>query len=190
VRSLCVVTFRMESIPAAELVSRGYDARKENRLTDAKKWFSAAVERCKKANDRPLLAQALCGLGQIERDMGNSAPALKHYSDAVALRRTQDDPLLLAHTVRHVADILRSQGQLANAATCYEEALGIYRKHEETPPLDLANAIRGYALLKADLGDPDEATFLWHEAMALYAECGVQAGVAESQSQIAFLMGR
>jgi tetratricopeptide (TPR) repeat protein len=97
---------------------------------------------------------------------------------------------MLAHAVRHVADILREQGQPAKAAPFYEEALEIYRNHEEAGPLDLANAIRGYALLKADLGDPDEATFLWHEAMALYAEAGMQAGVTECQSQIAFLMGR
>jgi tetratricopeptide (TPR) repeat protein len=180
----------MMSNPAAELVERGYEARGEKRLADAKNCFAQAVERCRKANDRLLLAQALSGLGQIERDMGNSVLALRHYGDAVALRRTQDDPLMLAHAVRHVADILREQGQPAKAAPFYEEALEIYRNHEEAGPLDLANAIRGYALLKADLGDPDEATFLWHEAMALYAEAGVQAGVTECQSQIAFLMGR
>jgi tetratricopeptide (TPR) repeat protein len=180
----------MMSSPAAELVSRGYEARKEKRLADAKSCFAQAVERCRKANDRLLLAQALSGLGQIERDMGNPVQALRHYSDAVDLRRTEDDPLLLAHSIRHVADILREQKQLAKSATCYEEAIEIYRSQKHTPPLDLANAIRGYALLKADLGDPEEATFLWHESMALYAEAGVPAGVAESQSQIAFLMGR
>jgi tetratricopeptide (TPR) repeat protein len=181
----------MEPIPPAELVSRGYEARKENRPAEARDLFATAVERCKKSNDRLLLAHALCGLGQIERDLGNAGEALKHYGAAVELRRNQDSPLLLAHTVRHVADILREQqGQPEKAMLCYEEALEIYRGHAETAALDLANAIRGYALMTADLGDPEEAAFLWHEAMALYAECGVQAGVAESQSQIAFLMGR
>jgi len=180
----------MESIPPAELVSRGYEARKENRPTEARDLFATAVERCKKSNDRLLLAHALCGLGQIERDLGNSAQAINHYGDAVAVRRTLDDSLLLAHTIRHLGDILREHGQLDKAAPCYEEALEVYRKDEQTRPLDLANTIRGYAHLKADTGDDEEATLLWHEAMALYAECGVQAGVAESQSQIAFLMGR
>jgi tetratricopeptide (TPR) repeat protein len=180
----------MMSSLAAELVSRGYEARKEERLADAKRCFAQAVDRCRKANDRLMLAQALSGLGQIERDMGNPLQALRHYSDAIDLRRTEDDPLLLAHSIRHVADILREQKQLAKSATCYEEAIEIYRNQERTPPLDLANAIRGYALLKADLDDPEEATFLWHESMALYAEAGVPAGVEESQKQIAFLMGR
>lgn len=180
----------MDSIPASELLARGYEARGERRLADARHCFATAVERCQKANDRQLLAQALSGLGQIERDLGNAAQALRHYNDAVALRRSQNDPLALAHALRHVADILREQKQSAKAEPVYAEALGIYRADEKTKPLDLANTIRGFALLKADLDDPEEATFLWHEAMSLYAEAGVQAGVTESQSQIAFLMGR
>jgi len=180
----------MMSIPPAELLSRGREARSERRLEDARDYFAQAVDWCRKANDGVLLAQALCGLGQVERDLDNPAVALRHYNDAVALRRREGDPLLLAHAVRHVADILRGAGQLEKAAPCYEEALELYRTHEQTPPLELANAIRGYAILKADIGDPEEATFLWHEALGLYAEAGVEAGVAESQSQIAFLMGR
>jgi tetratricopeptide (TPR) repeat protein len=180
----------MESTPPAKLLSLGHEARSEKRLTEARDYFARAVDHCRKANDKVLLAEALCGLGQIERDLGNAGAALKNYAAAVELRRNQDAPLLLAHAVRHVADILREQRQPKESAPLYEEALAIFRNHEQTRPLDLANAIRGYALLKADAGDPEEATFLWHEAMALYAECGVQAGVNESQSQIAFLMGR
>jgi tetratricopeptide (TPR) repeat protein len=180
----------MESLPPAQLLSLGHEARSEKRLKDARDYFARAVDGCRKANDKTLLAEALCGLGQIERDLGNTGDALKHYGAAVELLRGLDAPLLLAHAVRHVGDILRGQGQLAKAAPCYEEALAIYRGHDETPPLDLANAIRGYALLKADLVDPEEATFLWYEAMGLYAGCGVEAGVAECKSQIAFLLGR
>lgn len=180
----------MTTVLAAELLLHGQLARSEKRLADAKKYFAQAVERSRKINDRILLAQALSGLGQIERDMGNAAAALKHCNDAVDLRRGEPDPLLLAHALRHVADILREQRQLVQANACYEEAIDIYRKHEQTPPLDLANSIRGCALLKADLDDPDEATFLWHEAMALYAAAGVDSAIAECQSHIAFLMGR
>jgi hypothetical protein len=83
-----------------------------------------------------------------------------------------NDPLALAHTIRHVADIHRVQGNPQLAEPCYDEALGLYRANAATPPLDLANAIRGLALLKNDKA-------LWAEARDLYASLDVQAGVDE-----------
>jgi tetratricopeptide (TPR) repeat protein len=171
------------------LLELGYQARREDRLAEAKACFTEAVGICGAAGNKAMLARALTGLGQIERDLHETAAALGHYEDAVAIYRTLDDPLVLAHTVRHVGDILRSQGKLELAAPCYGEALKIYRRHEETPPLDLANAIRGYALLKASTGDKGEAARLWQEAGVLYAAVGVEVGVAESERQVAQLTG-
>ncbi len=180
----------MMSSPPAELISRGFEARREKRLADARKLFSAAVDHCRKANDKLLLAEALAGLGQIERDEGKAHGALKHYGEAVELLRKEGDERRLAHAIRHVADIERGHGNVAKAAASYKEALALYRAHEETPALELANAIRGYALLMGDCGDQEEAKYLWYEAKALYEQAGAAAGVAESQSHIAFLMGR
>jgi tetratricopeptide (TPR) repeat protein len=171
------------------LLELGYQARREDRLAEAKACFAEAADLCRAAGDGAMLARALTGLGQIERDLHETAAALGHYEDAVVIYRTLDDPLVLAHTVRHVGDILRNQGKLELAAPCYDEALEIYRRHEETPPLDLANAIRGYALLKASIGDKEEAAKLWQEAGVLYAAVGVEVGVAESERQVAQLTG-
>jgi tetratricopeptide (TPR) repeat protein len=94
---------------------------------------------------------------------------------------------MLAHTVRHVGDILQDQAKLDLAEPCYREALDIYRCHPETPPLDLANTLRGYALLKGAQGRAQEASLLWLEARTLYMETSVAAGVTESERQIARL---
>ena len=169
------------------LLKEGYQARREDRLAEAKGCFTQAVDLSRTANDEAMLAKALVGLGQIERDLHETDAALRHYEDAVAICRKFDDPLSLAHTVRHVGDILRNQERLELAAPCYEEALEIYRRQAETPPLDLANAIRGYALVKAGTGDKEEAAKLWQEAGGLYAAVGVEAGVAESEPQVARL---
>jgi tetratricopeptide (TPR) repeat protein len=170
------------------LIEQGYQARRENRLADAGQHFLEAVRLCRGGDDRILLARALTGLGQIERDLGRLHPALEHYSEAAGLFRIGDLPLVLAHTVRHVGDILRNQRELALAAPHYEEALAIYRQRAaETPPLDLANAIRGYALLKADSGETAAAIELWQETRQLYISVGVKAGVDEAESQLARL---
>jgi len=135
-----------------------------------------------------LLAGSLIGRGQIERDLKNNEAAVQHYSEAIALYRSSGHPLRLAHTVRHLADILRGMRSIESARALYEEALQVYREHVETPPLDLANAIRGFALLRGSAGERDEARILWQEARALYASLNVPAGVEESEAQLDQLM--
>lgn len=180
------------------LLNQGYQARKEHRLDDAKAIYTEAVEQSRQANDPPQLAQTLKLLGGIERDLGNTAAALDLYQQAVAIQRDLEAPLSLAHTIRHVADILRESGQTSEALPRYEEALSIYRHHPETNTLDLANTLRGFALLKTTLRETEAAITLWQEVGNLYnqvwqepgspfTQADLQPGIAESQRQIALL---
>jgi tetratricopeptide (TPR) repeat protein len=166
------------------LIESGYEARGAGRLEDAKQLFAQAVELSRGSADMRLLARSLTGLGQIERDLKNSVQALQHYQEAASIHRGLPDPLRFAHTIRHVGDILRNEGSVAQARPCYEEALTIYRDHHETSHLDLANAIRGLALLKGDAGEREQAMSLWQEAKGLYNAANVQPGVEESDAQI------
>ncbi len=96
-------------------------------------------------------------------------------------------------------DAYRRAGQAALAESCYIEALSIYRGRDDTPPLDLANAIRGFAVLKDEANAIEEAQSLWQEAHDLYVKVseapditeswrsGVLGGVAESASRLALL---
>jgi tetratricopeptide (TPR) repeat protein len=169
------------------LIAQGYAARKEHHPEHAKLCFTEAITLSKTTNDRSALARALAGLGQIERDLHDHSAARRHYEESVAVYRTFDNPLALAHTVRHLADILRGQGDHELAEACYAEALEIYRQHENTQLLDLANTLRGYALLKTDNNEKEEALQLWREARDLYSQCNVEAGVVESDRQLALL---
>jgi hypothetical protein len=65
--------------------------------------------------------------------------------------------------------------------------LRIYRDHPETPPLDLANALRGWALLKESMGEIKPAREQWQEAGKLYADVHVEVGVAESKRRVELL---
>jgi len=179
----------MTSTPQT-LLDEGNQARRAGQTADARMHFAAALEMSRNAGDRALVARSLAGLGQVERDLGNLDAARKHYQDAAGFHRALGDVLSLAHALRHAGDILRKMKNTDQAAPCYTEALAIYRDHRETPPLDLANTLRGYALLKGDVGEDEESTMLWLEARHLYEQEGVQAGVSESQSHLAFLMGR
>jgi tetratricopeptide (TPR) repeat protein len=174
-----------------KLLRQALQARRDHRFDDAKRDLIEAVALCRAAGIGAELARALADLGQIERDLGHGDAALRHYEEAVSIYRVEGDALKLAHTVRHVGDIHRQAGRAELAEPCYHEALSLYRCHDrghaETPPLDLANAIRGLAILKFDAGDASAARALWEEARNLYAATGVEAGVKESDRRLALL---
>ncbi len=146
---------------AETLLMQGHQARRERRMDDARRIFAEAVTAARLSKDRPWLARAYTELGRVERDLRETEEALRHYEEAAGVYRRLDEPLRLAHTVRHIGDILREDGKPEPAWSCYREALEIYRAHPETSSLDLANAIRGYALLQEELGETIEALALW-----------------------------
>jgi tetratricopeptide (TPR) repeat protein len=113
--------------------------------------------------------------------------ALESYQNAATIYRGRNEPLALAHTVRHVGDIQTELGLLTEAEASFQEALSIYRSHSVTKPLDLANAVRGHAVLKQTAGDKLNAKLLWEEAHELYRALNIDAGVAESSRHIAEL---
>ena len=121
--------------------------------------------------------------------IGSYANVLK-YKLAVASARKVNDPLRLAHTIRHLGDAYYYAKRFDLSEPCYVEALSIYRQREDRRPLDLANAIRSFAVLKDEVGAPEEAMRLWHEARDLYTSLNVPAGVAESAARLALVTHR
>ncbi|MBC8167429.1 MAG: tetratricopeptide repeat protein [Bryobacteraceae bacterium] len=162
--------------------------RRENRLDDARGYLLEAVK-ISRRDELADLARSLTGLGQIERDRLRMDLARQHYEEATAIYRAEGDALRLAHTIRHLGDIHLDEQRPALAEPCYVEALSIYRNHEDSAPLDLANAIRGFALLKQNVGEIEDAKSLWEEARDLYSAVHVDAGVRESTRRLALLNG-
>jgi len=104
------------------------------------------------------------------------------YEEAVALFREVGDPLALAHTIRHLGDVYLEQGRPDLAEPCFHEALALYRTHEHSSSLDLANAIRSLAVLRWE-----QSKALWEEVRDLYATLGVEPGVKESAARLGAL---
>jgi tetratricopeptide (TPR) repeat protein len=129
-------------------------------------------------------AEELIEEGYAARNGGKLDVALDRYRAAAEALRCVVQPQRLAHTVRHVADIERQMGSLDAAEADYFEALAIYRDDSRTGKLDLANTLRGYALLREARGDLKAASEMWSEAGKLYADVGVQAGVDEAERRV------
>ena len=172
---------------SGKLRVRAHQARRENRPHDARQDLIEAVALCRREGNGIELAGALADLGQIERDLHCNDAALKNYEEAAAIYRAAGDVLDWAHTVRHIGDILRNMGRKDLAEPYFRTALDLYRGDARTAPLDLANTLRGYALLMDDNGESVRAKPLWQEARDLYAAVGVDAGVKESSRRLALL---
>ncbi|MGA8742357.1 MAG: tetratricopeptide repeat protein [Terracidiphilus sp.] len=171
------------------LLERGRIAKRERRLEDAMDLFRRALTESSAGDNRALCATLLEELAYVERNLRELEAAEAHYRASAEIYRSLGNPLKAAHTVRHAADILREQNKPEQAASLYAESLAIYRTHKETSPLDLANAIRGFALLKEKTGDLEQAFRLWSEASELYGLTGIDAGVSECRARIESLFG-
>ena len=106
-----------------ELFARGCQARREDRLADSRAIFIGVVRKASIEADRPSLAEALYGLAQAERDMGNPEAASHHYANAAVLYRQVGPPARLAYATRHEADVLREMCHPAKAEPLYLEAV-------------------------------------------------------------------
>jgi tetratricopeptide (TPR) repeat protein len=169
---------------ANALLQRARQARKGYRTEDARRDLAAANELFRHGGPQTELARALTELGRLERDLLHYDSARENYEGAAEIYRAQADALKLTHTIRHVGDILRNAGRGSLAEPYHKEALDIYRRDERTLPMDLANVIRGLALLKADAGAVEESRALWSEARDLHSAVGVKEGVAECDRQL------
>ena len=143
--------------------------------------LETAVAICRDVGAKRELSMALGKLGHVVED---AETKLACYTEAVAAARECGDAMQLAHAVRHLGDVHRNAGCRAQAKGCYDEALGLYRSEASAPTLDVANAVRPMAILKADLGERVEALALWREARDLYATADIAEGVEEADRWI------
>lgn len=165
--------------PIEQVIQQGYQARREGRPSDAARLFEKAIE-----ESRSLLAQALKGAGQIERDEGQADHGIARYEEALAIERSLGDRQRIAHTLRHLGDMHLNQGRPDAAEPFYEEAMRMYRSETGAGALDLANAILGYSKLRQLRGDIDGATALLKEARGLYRALGIDAGVEDCDGRL------
>ena len=119
---------------------------------------------------------------QIAADQKNWELAAEYGWKAIEYYKRAGDPLKIAHALRHQADIMCHMDCGIEAHTLYQKALDIYNKNKNTPPLDLANALRGYALNLVDMGHKEEARKIWEEVARQYASLGLTDGESEAQN--------
>lgn len=170
-----------------ELISQALESKKNGHFEPARTMLAEAIELLREDNDPLVLAQALRDLGEIERLLADTDGGIAAYEQAVAIFRQQGAELRLAHTIRHLADIQRKGHLLDDANRNYQIAVDLYRKHPDASTLDVANALRGQALLKEARGETGQAIALWSEATTLYRQADISNAVEEGHRRLARL---
>jgi len=177
----------MKQFTAESLLEHGRQAKREHRLKYARSIFQKALDESRSSENRTLRGTLYAELAYVERKLGELEHSKTHYLLAAEACRQLDQPLRWVHNARHAADVLREQGRRDESGRLYAEVLETYRASQGAVRLDLANALRGYALLKGQTGAVEEACRLWREAGDLYHSENVDAGVDECAKQIAAL---
>ncbi len=167
------------SISAETLIARAAAARSEGRFDLARDDLRDAIAQLRSGENPLQLADAVRRLGEVERSLAGGDHGAASYQEAIEILRNVQVPLKLAHAVRHLADLYRHQGELGKADDCYAEALSIYEHEELASPLDVANTLRGIALLNERTGFKVRALAFWLRARTLYEAANVESGVNE-----------
>ena len=169
----------IETIKA--LLKRASEARSSGQPSAAELLYKEAAAQAE--HDQSVeRAEALSGIARARRDAGDRTGAAIYYSEAITLLRNASASAPLAHALRRAAEVRSEMQEYGVASIQIDEAIRLYRGLEDPQPLHLANALRVSAL-----NDERQAHDAWTEALTLYTQTGIEAGMHESERHISHL---
>jgi tetratricopeptide (TPR) repeat protein len=113
---------------AGEVVTQGYQARKEGNLSVAREHYTNAAKLYREQNDVLAYAHTIRHIADISQQERNPVSAKPLYEEALEIYRSnlQTKLLDLANTVRPYALLIEEQGDSALAIKLWEEARNLY----------------------------------------------------------------
>ena len=165
------------------LLDEAWNQRRAQNLKEAHRLTEQAQNLCKKGEFN-LLGRIFHIYMQLELDQHNLDKALAYGKKSSEFYKENNDLDKVAHSTRHIADLQRKLGKINDSLQSYTEAITIYKTNAEVNTLDLANALRGYALALAKNNKIDEAISAWEEAREIYEANNIQEGIDEASSEL------
>ena len=165
------------------LLEEAWNKRREGNYQEAREHVKKAHDLAE-GDDYNSLGRIFHIYAQFESDQDNFQKALELYQQSLGFYKKTNNSDKIAHSTRHIADIQRTLGQDADSEDNYREAIGIYRANSQTKTGDLANALRGFALVLEKRSKISEAKTTWEETKELYQASNIQAGVAEANQKL------
>ena len=132
----------------------------------------------RRLDDRPGLAAALVGLGNLAALQGQLGVARDQFEEALDIGRQISEPQVVAAALTNLGWVAHARGDLRQARALYEEALTVRRSLGDGHGTALVLANLGDLALQQ--GDLDPAHALHTEGLELRRRLGDRSGVADS----------
>jgi tetratricopeptide (TPR) repeat protein len=155
----------------------------EEKYTEARTLVEAAHKSCQE-NDFNALGRIFHIQMQFESDHDEYSKAVKLCQKSVEYYKKANNQDKIAHWTRHLADLQYKLDEYENSELNYRVVIDIYRENPRTHPGNLANALRGFALLPEKQGKNQEAIETWQETKALYNSIQLKEGVDEADERL------
>ncbi len=170
----------------AKLLEQAWNKRRGEQYADAEALLIEARGLCG-ADDYDALGRIYHIYMQLDYDQGNLTKALELCQKSLSYYKKTNKPDRIAHSTRHLADLQRHLGLAAESESNYRKAMGMYKASPVQQAGDLANALRGFAIVLENRKKTDEAITAWRETKTLYQSLGLEAGVDEATQRLAAL---
>lgn len=169
-----------------KLLEDAWVRRRENNYKEAETLVTKAKELCKE-DDFIFLGRIYHVTMQFEYDRKNYTKALQLCQESLSYYKKSKDLNKIAHSTRHIADLEYHLGNYDNSEEFYKASLKLYRENKNTNSLDMANALRGYAILLEKNKKGLEAIQIWTGAKQYYEASNIKAGINEANKKIKLL---
>lgn len=173
----------IEKLEVADLLERAWAERGRGNYNSARKLVEAARD-ITSDDEYNAIGRIYHIYMQFESDHGNKEKALAYCRQSVESYHQAGNQDKIAHSTRHLADLHRNLGEIGESERNYRIAIDIYRASRETTNGNLANALRGFALVLEAQGKTTEAIAVWSETRDLYQSCHLPIGVEEAQGHL------
>jgi len=166
-----------------KLLEKAWARRREEKYEDVESLLTEARSLCGE-EDYDALGRIYHIYMQIDYDKGHLTKALVLCHQSLAYYKKLGIPERIAHSTRHLADLQCHLGQHVESENNYQKAINMYKESSTLHAGNLANALRGYAIVLENLNKLNEARTTWSEVKTLYQSLGIQAGVDEASKRM------
>ena len=142
------------------------------------------AKRICRPEDHAALARIDKIFGQVEADHDRYDNAHFFYKKSLSHYRKTGQQDKIIHTLRHIADLERELGSFEVAEQHYREVVFWYRNNPGSGKGNLANSLRGFALVLEVQGKKEEAIQVWEEVKRFYTELNLDEGITEAKERL------